>query len=78
MAAICELGAQTKTLVNDVFILNMKNTAVQERLLTEPRDIPEDALKFAIAFEQGVQQKRNIVKTITISQRRTRNGSGRA
>ena len=33
---------------------------IQERLSTEPRDDPEEALKFAIAFEQGVRQKKAI------------------
>ena len=58
LASICELQGLTKSLVHDVFIVNMRNTAVQERLCTEPRDDPEDALKFAIAFEQGVQAER--------------------
>ena len=38
----------------------MKNMVVQERLFTEPKDNPEEATKFAIAFEQGTQQKKTI------------------
>ena len=68
LASICELQGLTKSLVHDVFIVNMRNTAVQERLCTEPRDDPEDALKFAIAFEQGVQQKNNIGKVLCIKE----------
>ena len=60
LAANCDFGARTKGLVYDIIKSNMKNTNVQERLFTEPRDDPEEALKFAIAFEQGVQQKKAI------------------
>ena len=66
MAANCELQGLTETLVYDVFILNMRNAMVQERLLTEPKDSPEEALRFAIAYEQGVQQKRHIGKVVCI------------
>ena len=43
LASICELQGLTRSLVHDVFIVNMRNTAVQERLCTEPREDPEDA-----------------------------------
>ena len=59
LAANCDFGTQTTGLVYDIFVSNMKNTAVQERLFTEPKDNPEEALKFAVAFEQGAQQKKN-------------------
>ena len=60
LAANCDFGTQTTGLVYDIFVSNMKNTAVQERLFTEPKDNPEEALKFAVAFEQGAQQKKTI------------------
>ena len=60
LAANCDFGTQTQGLVYDIFVSNMRNTVVQERLFTEPRDNPDEALKYAIAFEQGVQQKRTI------------------
>ena len=50
----------------------MKNVVVQERLFTEPKDNPEEALKFAIAFEQGAQQKKNNFCENRKYQRRTR------
>ena len=59
LAANCDFGTQTTGLVYDIFVSNMKNTAVQERLFTEPKDNPEEALKFAVAFEQGAQPKKN-------------------
>ena len=69
LAANCDFGAQTQGLVYDIFVSNMQNVTVQERLFTEPRDDPEDALKFAIAFEQGVHQKQAIcVKPTNIKQ----------
>ena len=60
LAANCDFGTQTTGLVYDIFVSNMRNTVVQERLFTEPKDNPEEALKFAVAFEQGAQQKKTI------------------
>ena len=60
LAANCDFGTQTTGLVYDIVLSNMRNTVVQERLFTEPKDNPEEALKFAVAFEQGAQQKKTI------------------
>ena len=60
LAANCDFGTQTPGLEYDIFVSNMKITAVQEKLFTEPKDNPEEALKFAVAFEQGAQQKKTI------------------
>ena len=69
LAANCDFGTQTKGLVYDIFVSNMKKTLVQEKLFTEPKDNPEKALKFAIAFEQGTQQKKTLcVKTPNIKE----------
>ena len=46
----------------DVFILNMNNTTVQERLCTEPKEHPEEALRFAVAFEEGVKRQKSYGK----------------
>ena len=59
LASRCALGDQTNSLVLDVFILNMNNTTVQEKLCTEPKDTPEEALRFAVAFEEGIQRQRS-------------------
>ena len=67
LAANCHFGTQTTGLVNDIFVSNMKNTLVQERLITVPKDNPQEALNFAIAFEQGAQQRKTIrVKTTNL------------
>ena len=69
MAADCDFGAQTESLVHDIFILNMKNLTVQERLCTEPKTNPKDALEFAIAFEEGsLRQKSYGESKIAIKQ----------
>ena len=69
LAANCDFGSQTTGLVYVIFVSNMKNTTVQERLFTEPKDNPEDALKFAVAFEQGAYQKKTIcVKSTNIKE----------
>ena len=65
LAAICEFEGQTTSLVYDIFILNMNNPVVQEKLCTEPKSSYVDALQFAIAFERGVNQKRTIAKKET-------------
>ena len=59
LAAKCELGEQTEQLVLDMFILNMNNATVQERLCTEPKDNPEEALRFAVAFEEGIKRQQS-------------------
>ena len=70
LASNCDFGTQTISLVYDIFVSNMKNVVVQERLFTEPKDNPEEALKFALASEQGAQQKKTIcVKTANIKEK---------
>ena len=58
LAALCNFGEITNTLVLDMFILHMNNKKVQEKLCTEPRE-PEQALEFAIAFEEGVKRQKS-------------------
>ena len=58
LAALCDFGEITNTLVLDMFILHMYNKKVQEKLCTEPRE-PEQALEFAIAFEEGVKRQKS-------------------
>ena len=53
LAAEWDLGTQTESSVHDIFTLNMKNLTVQEKLCTEPKANPQEALAFAIAFEEG-------------------------
>ena len=59
LASECDFGAQTESLVHDIFILNMKNLAVQEKLCTEPKTTPKDALEFAIAYEEGTLRQKS-------------------
>ena len=59
LASECDFGAQTESLVHDIFILNMKNLAVQEKLCTEPKTNPKDALEFAIAYEEGTLRQKS-------------------
>ena len=58
LAAPCDFGEITKTLVLDMFILHMNNKKVQEKLCTEPRE-PDQALEFAIAFKEGVKRQKS-------------------
>ena len=58
LAAKCDFRNRTEGLVYDIFILNMSNKQVQEKLCTEPKDNPLDALQFAIAFEDGLKRQK--------------------
>ena len=60
LAGECDFGHQTQNLVYDIFILNMSNKQVEEKLCTEPKDNTLDALQFAIAYEDGVKRQRTI------------------
>ena len=54
------MGEITQTLVHGVFILNMNNKNVQEKLLcVEPYDNPQDALQNAISYETEVNGRRS-------------------
>ena len=59
LASECDFGAQLEILVHDIFILNMKNLAVQEKLCTEPKTNPKYALEFAIAYEEGTLRQKS-------------------
>ena len=59
LAARCEFGEQTESLIMDTFIQNMHNKTVQEGLCTDTKEHPHEALRFAIAFEEGIVQQQN-------------------
>ena len=58
LAAKCDFGNQAERLVYDIFILNMSNKQVQEKICTEPKDNQLDELQFAIAFEDGMKKQK--------------------
>ena len=53
LAARYNFGNLRESLVHDVFVLNMSIKQVQEKLETEPKETPAEALQFVIAFEDG-------------------------
>ena len=53
LASKCNFGAITESLVKDVFIVNMNNKEVQQKLCTEPKSNVNDNIQFAIAYEEG-------------------------
>ena len=57
LAALCDFGEITPTLLLDMFILHMNNKKVQEKLCTEPKE-PDQALEFALAFGEGIQRQK--------------------
>ena len=58
LSAKCDFGNQTEGLVYNIFVLNMANKQVQEKLCTEPKDNPNEALQFEIAFEDGLRRQK--------------------
>ena len=57
LAALCDFGEISTTLVLDPFILHMSNKKVQKKLCAEPKE-QDQALEFAIAFEEGVKRQK--------------------
>ena len=53
LASKCNFGTITESLVDDVFIVNMINKEVQQKLCTEPKANMNDNKQFAIAYEEG-------------------------
>ena len=60
LASRCELGEITQTLVHDVFILNMNNKKIQEKLCVEPFNDPQNSLQYAISYEEGVKRQKTM------------------
>ena len=58
LAAKCDVGDQTESLVHDIFVLNMANKQLQEKLFTQPKQTPAETLQFAIAFEDGLKRQK--------------------
>ena len=58
MAAKCAFGEQTEGLIMDTFIQNMNNKMVQQKLCTEPKEEPQEAFRFAVAYEEGISQQK--------------------
>ena len=52
LAAECDFGTRTESLVQDIFILNKKTLEVQEEICTEPKATPQKALPLGKAFEE--------------------------
>ena len=50
MASEYDFGAQSESLVHNIFIHNMINLAVQEMHCTEPKSTSKEVLQFVIAF----------------------------
>ena len=57
LAALCDFGDKTTTLVLAMFILHMNYKKLKEKLCIEPKE-PDQALEFAIAFEKGVKRQK--------------------
>ena len=62
LAAKCNFGTITESLVKDVFIVNMNNKDVQQKLCTEPKSTIADTIQFAISNEEGALRQQSFEK----------------
>ena len=56
MAAKYAFGEQNESLIMDTIIQNMNNKMIQQKLCTEPKEEPQEAFRFAVAYEEGISQ----------------------
>ena len=59
LAAKCNFGAITDSLVKDVFTVNMINQEVQQKLCTEPKPTAAETIQFAVAYEEGTLRQQS-------------------
>ena len=62
LAAKCNFGTITESLVKDVFIVNMNNKDVQQKLCTEPKSTIADTIQVAISYEEGALRQQSFEK----------------
>ena len=62
LAARCNFGTVSESLVKDVFIVNMNNKEVQQKLCTEPKTSIADTIQFAISYEEGSPRQQTFDK----------------
>ena len=63
LAAQCDFGDQTDSLIMDTFIQNMNNKTVQQKLCTEPTNNPEEAIRFTKAYEEEISRHKTFEGT---------------
>ena len=59
LAANCNFGTITDSLVKDVFTVNMTNQYVQQKLCTEPKATAAETIQFAVAYEEGTLRQQS-------------------
>ena len=57
LAAKFNFGSITESLVKDVFIVNMNNKEVQQKLCTEPKTTIAETIQFAKSYEEGAMRQ---------------------
>ena len=63
LAARCNFGNVTESLVKEVFIINMNKKEVQQKLCTEPKDTFAEKIQFVISYEEGVMRQPSFDKS---------------
>ena len=58
LAVNCDFGTHTTGLEYNIFVSNMKNTLVQERLFTEPEDNPEGRWNLRLLLSKGPNRRK--------------------
>ena len=62
LAAKCSFGGITEILLEDVFIVNMTNKEVQQKLCTELETTVQENTEFVIAYEEGTIRQKSFDK----------------
>ena len=62
-----DFGNQPKSIIYEIFILNMEQKQVQEKNCIEPKATPKEALQFAFVFEKGLKGPKTIGQTSVAS-----------
>ena len=62
LVAKCNFGNITESLVKDLFIVNMNNKDVQQKLCTEPKNTIAETIQFAISYEEGALRQQSFDK----------------
>ena len=62
LEAKCNFGTVTESLVKNVFIVNMNDKEVQQKLCTEPKKTIPDTIQFAISYEEGAMRQQTFDK----------------
>ena len=63
LAAKCKFRGITESLFKNLFIVNMNNKEVQQKMCNEPKSTIEENIQFAFSYEEGIIRQQSFEKT---------------